>query len=117
MALNSWPTRTVRARSARRSLPVSTRSSTASLIDAETIQLARQHQVALSMDVYNGDYTDTEGRRQGWPEEFLRKNIETTEAQRRGFTAAHAAGVPIVLRHRRLHLPARAQCATVSDHG
>jgi len=68
----------------------------ASLIDAETIQLARQHQVALSMDVYNGDYTDTEGRRQGWPEEFLRKNIETTEAQRRGFTAAHAAGVPIV---------------------
>jgi imidazolonepropionase-like amidohydrolase len=68
----------------------------ASLIDAETIELARQHQVALSMDVYNGDYTDTEGRRQGWPEEFLRKNTETTEAQRRGFTAAHAAGVPIV---------------------
>jgi imidazolonepropionase-like amidohydrolase len=68
----------------------------ASLIDAETIELARKHQVALSMDVYNGDYTDTEGRRQGWPEEFLRRNTETTEAQRQGFTAAHAAGVPIV---------------------
>jgi len=68
----------------------------ASLIDAETIELARQRQVALSMDVYNGDYTDTEGRRQGYPEEFLRKNTETTEAQRRGFTAAHEAGVPIV---------------------
>jgi len=68
----------------------------ASLIDAETIELARQHRVALSMDVYNGDYTATEGRRQGYPEEFLRKNTETTEAQRRGFTAAHAAGVPIV---------------------
>ena len=68
----------------------------ASLIDAETIELARQHQVALSMDVYNGDYTDTEGRRQGYPEEFLRKNTETTEAQRQGFTAAHEAGVPIV---------------------
>ncbi len=68
----------------------------ASLIDAQTIELARQRQVALSMDVYNGDYTDTEGRRQGWPEEFLRKNTETTEAQRQGFTAAHAAGVPIV---------------------
>ena len=68
----------------------------ASLIDAETIELARQRQVALLMDIYNGDYTDTEGRRQGWPEEFLRKNTETTEAQRRGFTAAHAAGVPIV---------------------
>jgi imidazolonepropionase-like amidohydrolase len=68
----------------------------ASLIDSETIELVRQHQVALSMDVYNGDYTDTEGRRQGWPEEFLRRNTETTEAQRQGFTAAHAAGVPIV---------------------
>ncbi len=68
----------------------------ASLIDAAGIELARQRQVALSMDVYNGDYIDTEGRAQGWPEEFLRKNIETTEAQRQGFTAAHAAGVPIV---------------------
>jgi len=68
----------------------------ASLIDDEAIALAREHQVALSMDVYNGDYIDTEGRKQGWPEEFLRKNIETTEAQRQGFTRAHAAGVPIV---------------------
>jgi imidazolonepropionase-like amidohydrolase len=68
----------------------------ASLIDAAGIELARERQVALSMDVYNGDYTDTEGRRLGWPDEFLRKNIETTEAQRRGFTAAHTAGVSIV---------------------
>ena len=68
----------------------------ASLIDDEAIALARGHDVALSMDVYNGDYIDTEGRRQGWPEEFLRKNLETTEAQRQGFTKAHAAGVPIV---------------------
>lgn len=68
----------------------------ASLIDDEGIELARQHDVALSMDIYNGDYIDTEGREQGWPEEFLRKNIETTEAQRQGFTRAHAAGVPIV---------------------
>lgn len=68
----------------------------ASLIDSAGIELARQRQVALSMDVYNGDYIDTEGRVQGWPAEFLRKNIETTEAQRQAFTAAHAAGVPIV---------------------
>jgi imidazolonepropionase-like amidohydrolase len=68
----------------------------ASLIDDEAIALAREHGVALSMDVYNGDYTDTEGREQGWPEEFLRKNIETTEAQRQGFTKAHAAGADIV---------------------
>ena len=68
----------------------------ASLIDDEAIRLAREHDVALSMDVYNGDYIDTEGRRQNWPEEFLRKNLETTEAQRQGFEKAHAAGVPIV---------------------
>jgi len=68
----------------------------ASLIDDEAIALAREHGVALSMDVYNGDYIDTEGRDQGWPEEFLRKNLETTEAQRQGFTRAHEAGVAIV---------------------
>jgi imidazolonepropionase-like amidohydrolase len=68
----------------------------ASLIDDEAIALAKQHGVALSMDVYNGDYIATEGRKAGWPEEFLRKNDETTEAQRQGFTRAHAAGVDIV---------------------
>ncbi len=68
----------------------------ASLIDDEAIALAAERKVALSMDVYNGDYIATEGKRQGWPEEFLRKNEETTEAQRQGFTKAYHAGVPIV---------------------
>jgi imidazolonepropionase-like amidohydrolase len=68
----------------------------ASYIDDEAIALAKEHGVALSMDVYNGDYIDTEGRKQAWPEEFLRKNLETTDVQRRGFTKAHAAGVAIV---------------------
>ena len=68
----------------------------ASYLDAQGIALAKEHDVALSMDVYNGDYTDSEGRRQQWPEEFLRKNLESTEAQRQAFTAAHAAGATIV---------------------
>jgi imidazolonepropionase-like amidohydrolase len=68
----------------------------ASLIDDADIALAHEHKVALSMDIYNGDYIESEGRRQKWPEEFLRKNLETTEAQREGFTRAHATGVPIV---------------------
>ena len=68
----------------------------ASYIDEEGIALSKAHEVALSMDVYNGDYTDTEGRRQHWPAEFLRKNLESTEAQRQGFSRAHAAGAPIV---------------------
>ncbi len=68
----------------------------ASLIDEEGIALARERGVALSMDVYNGDYIATEGRRQGWPEEFLVKNDETTETQRESFRRALAAGVDIV---------------------
>ncbi len=68
----------------------------ASLLDEEAIALAARHQVALSMDVYGGDWIAEQGRLQNWPEEFIRKNDETTLAQREGFREAHAAGVPIV---------------------
>jgi imidazolonepropionase-like amidohydrolase len=69
----------------------------ASYLDDAGIQAAlKRGNVALAMDVYNGDYIDTEGRKQNWPEEFLRKNTETTEVQRQAFTKAVKAGVPIV---------------------
>jgi imidazolonepropionase-like amidohydrolase len=68
----------------------------ASLADDEAISLAAKRQVAFSMDLYNGDYIATEGRAQGWPEEFLRKNDETIEEQRVVFTKAYKAGVPII---------------------
>ena len=69
----------------------------ASYLDDAGIAAARKRgDVALAMDVYNGDYIDTEGRKAHWPEEFLRKNVETTEIQRQAFTKAVAAGVPIV---------------------
>lgn len=68
----------------------------ASLADDEAIALALEHDVAFSMDVYNGTYIATVGREENWPEEFLRKNDETTEAQRQVFTKAHAVGVPII---------------------
>jgi len=66
------------------------------LDDAGIAAALKQGHVALAMDVYNGDYIDTEGRAAGWPEEFLRKNTETTEIQRQAFTKAVKAGVPIV---------------------
>jgi imidazolonepropionase-like amidohydrolase len=69
----------------------------ASLADAEAIQMALDNNVAFSMDVYNGSYIATVGREQEWPEEFIRKNDETTEAQRQVFEKAYAAGVPITL--------------------
>ncbi len=68
----------------------------ASLADDESIALAAERGVAFSMDVYNGDYIATVGRAQGWPEEFLRKNDETVDEQRRVFQKAYAAGVPII---------------------
>ncbi len=68
----------------------------ASLADDEAIALAAKKQVAFSMDVYNGDYIATTGVEQGWPDEFIRKNNETTEAQRQVFTKAYHAGVPII---------------------
>ena len=68
----------------------------ASLIDDEGIRLAREKGVFLSMDIYNGDYIDSEGRKQGWPAEFLQKNLDTTEAQRQGFHKAVVAGVKVV---------------------
>jgi imidazolonepropionase-like amidohydrolase len=89
----------------------------ASLIDDAGIELARERGVALSMDIYNGDYIDTEGRAQGWPEEFLRKNIETTEATASGLYARAPGRGRHRLRHRRRGLPARAQCPAVPDHG
>jgi imidazolonepropionase-like amidohydrolase len=44
------------------------------------------------MDIYNGDWINEVGTKQGWPAEYLRKNIETTDIQRRGFAAAVKAG-------------------------
>jgi imidazolonepropionase-like amidohydrolase len=66
------------------------------LDDAGIAAALKRGNVALAMDVYNGDYIDTEGRRLKWPEEFLRKNTETTEVQRQAFTKAVKARVPIV---------------------
>jgi imidazolonepropionase-like amidohydrolase len=68
----------------------------ASLADDEAITMAAEHDVAFSMDVYNGNYIATAGREQGWPEEFLRKNDETVDEQRKVFAKAYKAGVPII---------------------
>ncbi len=67
----------------------------ASLADDEAIALAAERSVAFSMDVYNGTYTAEVGEELGYPEEFMRKNDETTEAQRVVFEKAYAAGVPL----------------------
>jgi imidazolonepropionase-like amidohydrolase len=67
----------------------------ASLIDDEGIALARKKGVFLDMDIYNGDYIEEVGTREGWPEGYLRKNRETTDAQREAFRKAVRAGVKL----------------------
>jgi imidazolonepropionase-like amidohydrolase len=66
-----------------------------SLIDDEGIALMKAHGTWLVADIWNGDYIDSVGREQHWPADVLRKNTETTEAQRAGFRKAVAAGVRI----------------------
>ena len=68
----------------------------ASLIDDEGIALAKKHGTWLSMDIYNTDYTQAEGKKNGVLEDNLRKDAEIAEIQREGFRKAHAAGAKMV---------------------
>ncbi len=68
----------------------------ASLIDDEGIRLAKQHGAWLSMDIYNTDYTQSEGRKNGVLEDNLRKDREIGDLQRENFRRAHQAGVKMV---------------------
>ncbi len=67
----------------------------ASYLDDEGIELMRRHGTWLVADIYNGDYTEEIGSRDGWHLEILRKNRETTDLQRQAFAKAARAGVRI----------------------
>jgi imidazolonepropionase-like amidohydrolase len=66
-----------------------------SLMDDEAIELMVSHGTYLVADIYCGDWIAEEGARGGWSPDVIRKNEETTDAQREGFTKALNAGVPI----------------------
>ncbi|HEU5468039.1 MAG TPA: amidohydrolase family protein [Steroidobacteraceae bacterium] len=66
-----------------------------SYLDDEGIALMVKHGTWLVADIYNGDYTEQVGTRDGWSEEILRKNRETTDIQRANFAKAVKAGVRI----------------------
>jgi imidazolonepropionase-like amidohydrolase len=70
----------------------------ASLVDDEGIKLAatRKEPVWFSMDIYNTDYTQSEGAKNGVLEDNLRKDREVGQIQRDNFRKAHAAGVRMV---------------------
>lgn len=64
-----------------------------SLIDDEGIALLKQRGTWLVADIYDGDYIEEVGTRDHWSPEILRKNEDTTLAQREGFRKAVKAGV------------------------
>ena len=66
-----------------------------SLIDDEGIALMKAKGAYLVADIYNGDFIDAYGTAHHWPAGMLRKNRETTDAQREGFRKAVKAGVKI----------------------
>lgn len=70
----------------------------ASLVDDEGIRMAvaRKQPVWFSMDIYNTDYTQAEGAKNGVLEDNLRKDREIAQLQRDNFRKAHKAGVRMV---------------------
>jgi imidazolonepropionase-like amidohydrolase len=65
----------------------------ASFLDDEAIRLARERGTWLSMDVYNTDYTLTEGEKNGVPQENLDKERQVGTRQRESFRQSVRAGV------------------------
>jgi imidazolonepropionase-like amidohydrolase len=68
----------------------------ASLADPEAIELAKQKGTYFSMDVYDDDYIQAEGSRNGTFAESLEKERMVGLRQRQTFRAATAAGVRMI---------------------
>ncbi|OFX06145.1 MAG: Xaa-Pro dipeptidase [Alphaproteobacteria bacterium RIFCSPHIGHO2_12_FULL_63_12] len=66
-----------------------------SLLDDEALSMMKKRGVVLVADIYNGDYIDEVGTRDGWPAETLKKNRDTTDTQRDVFRKAVKMGVKI----------------------
>jgi imidazolonepropionase-like amidohydrolase len=68
----------------------------ASLVDDEGIALARQHGSWFTMDIYNTDYTQSEGKKNGVLEANLQKDRDIAQIQRDNFRKALRAGVKML---------------------
>ncbi|GLR48780.1 metal-dependent hydrolase family protein [Sphingomonas astaxanthinifaciens] len=69
-----------------------------SLVDDEGIRLCKERKQPcwFSMDIYNTDYTQAEGKKNGILEDNLRKDREVAQIQRDNFRKSHRAGVRMV---------------------
>lgn len=69
----------------------------ASLIDDEGLRLAKEAGTYLSMDIFNSEYTQSEGPKRGELEEFLRKDRDIAAIQRENFRKAVKLGIKIIM--------------------
>ena len=67
-----------------------------SLIDDEGVRLAVEKKTWLGFDIYNTDYTQAEGKKNGVLEENLQKDRDIGEIQRENFRKALRAGARMV---------------------
>lgn len=67
-----------------------------SLLDDSGIAAAKKMGTYFSMDIYNTDYTQAEGPKNGVMEDNLRKDREVAEIQRQNYAKALKAGVKMV---------------------
>jgi imidazolonepropionase-like amidohydrolase len=92
----------------------------ASLIDDEGLKLAKEKGAFLSMDIYNTEYTQSEGPKRGELEEFLRKDREVAQAQRDNFRKAVQMGIKLTMGTDtgvHPHRDAPKQLATMVEYG
>jgi imidazolonepropionase-like amidohydrolase len=68
----------------------------ASLVDDEGIKLAIQKGVYFGMDIYNTDYTQAEGKKNGVLEDNLKKDRDIALIQRQSYQKALRAGVKMI---------------------
>jgi imidazolonepropionase-like amidohydrolase len=68
----------------------------ASLVDDEGIRLAVQKGAYFGMDIYNTDYTQAEGKKNGVLEANLQKDRDIGDIQRQNFRKALKAGVKMI---------------------
>ncbi|MDN3652266.1 amidohydrolase family protein [Thalassotalea ponticola] len=69
----------------------------ASYLTPQTIALAKEYGTYLSMDIYNTEYTLSEGVKNGVPQENIDKEKQVGTRQRESFRNAVTAGAKIVL--------------------
>ena len=69
----------------------------ARLIDDEGLRLAKERGAFLSMDIYNTEYTQSEGPKRGELEEFLQKDRDVAEIQRENFRKAVKMGIRLTM--------------------